>query len=211
MKHQKPPADEKHIKDLKFDPTNARKHNPRNIGLIADALHEVGAARSIVIDEDDIIRAGNGTIEAAAQVGITKVKVVDADGETIIAVRRRGLTEEQKQKLALYDNRAAELAEWDVDALRQLHKANPDALAGLFDPDELAKLLDEGTTEKVDQMTVERPTDVAWVLLAIPVADWPKHQAAVEAMQLDAKFTTMVMRPADGSAGTFSQAEKRPL
>lgn len=39
-----------HLKDLTPDKRNARKHNPRNIGMIVDSLHEVGAARSIVID-----------------------------------------------------------------------------------------------------------------------------------------------------------------
>jgi len=37
--------------DLKPDPQNARKHTRRNVGMITDALQEVGAARSIVIDE----------------------------------------------------------------------------------------------------------------------------------------------------------------
>ncbi len=80
-----------HIKHLKPDSANARKHNPRNIGMIVDSLQEVGASRSIVIDEDDNILAGNGTIEAAAEAGITRLKVVEADGNEIIAVRRRGL------------------------------------------------------------------------------------------------------------------------
>lgn len=42
-----------HIKDLKPDRRNARKHNPRNIDMLTRSLQEVGAARSIVIDEDD--------------------------------------------------------------------------------------------------------------------------------------------------------------
>src|SRR5512146_1681611 len=107
--------DIKHIGDLRPDPRNARKHNPRNIGMIEDALHEVGAARSIVIDEDGTILAGNGVVEAAASAGIERVRVVDADGETIVAVRRKGLTDAQKQRLALFDNRAAETAERDAD------------------------------------------------------------------------------------------------
>ena len=38
--------------------------------MIADSLQVVGAARSIVIDEDGMVLAGNDTIEAAAEVGI---------------------------------------------------------------------------------------------------------------------------------------------
>ena len=106
--------------DLRPDPQNARRHTPRNIGTIVDALHKVGAARSIVIDEDNVILAGNGVFEAAGEAGIERVHVVDADGETIIAVRRSGLTKKQKAELAIADNRAAELAEWDVPALTGL-------------------------------------------------------------------------------------------
>ncbi len=58
------------IADLKPDSRNARKHNQRNLNMIVDALHKVGAARSIVIDEDGVILAGNGVVEAAADAGI---------------------------------------------------------------------------------------------------------------------------------------------
>jgi hypothetical protein len=102
-----------HIKDLVPDRKNRRRHNPRNLGMVVDALHQVGAARSIVIDEDNVVLAGNGVSEAAAEAGITRVQVVDVDGSTLVAVRRRGLSAEQKRALAIYDNRAGELAEWN--------------------------------------------------------------------------------------------------
>lgn len=114
-----------HISDLVPDPENRRRHNPRNIGMVVDALHKVGAARSIVIDENNVILAGNGVTEAAGEAGITKVRVVEASGDEIIAVRRVGLTAEQKRSLAIADNRAAELAEWDPEQLAA------DAAAGL--------------------------------------------------------------------------------
>lgn len=130
-----------HIKNLKPDPRNARKHNPRNIGMVEESLQEVGAARSIVIDENNVVLAGNGVIEAAGNAGITKLKVVDADGSTIIAVRRTGLTAKQKTRLALFDNRAAELAEWDAGVLADLLKDDPDVFKGQWSKDEIAKLL----------------------------------------------------------------------
>jgi ParB-like chromosome segregation protein Spo0J len=120
-----------HIKDLTPDPANARRHTARNVGMLEKALNEVGAARSIVIDEDGTVLAGNATIDAAVQAGITRVQVVDADGETLIAVRRSGLTDEQKTKLALYDNRVAELAEWEPGVLAGIAESGVD-LSGLF-------------------------------------------------------------------------------
>ncbi|HVL65749.1 MAG TPA: DNA methyltransferase [Vicinamibacterales bacterium] len=94
--------------------------------MITDALQEVGAARSIVIDEEGTILAGNATVEAAARAGIEKVLVVDVDGRTLVAVRRRDLAPEQKVKLSVYDNRAAELAEWDPAVLARLQQEFPD-------------------------------------------------------------------------------------
>src|SRR5436190_20864954 len=89
--------DPEHIRDLKPDPENARSHGPRNVGMMVDSLHAVGAGRSIVIDEEGVILAGNGIVEAAAEAGIERVQVVEADGNTIIAVRRTGLTPAQKR------------------------------------------------------------------------------------------------------------------
>lgn len=130
-----------HIGDLIPDPRNARAHTPRNVGAIEAALREVGAARSIVVDEHGIILAGNATVEAAAAAGIEKLRVIDADGETIIAVRRSGLTDEQKRRLALFDNRSAELAEWDTDALAQMVGEGVD-LRGLWSDEELAAVIE---------------------------------------------------------------------
>jgi ParB-like chromosome segregation protein Spo0J len=125
-----------HLSDLHQDPKNARAHNPRNVGMIVDALREVGAARSGVIDEEGRILAGNATWEALAEAGIERVKVVEADGEEWVVVKRSGLTEEQKRRLALFDNRAAELAEWDIEVL-----ADSDGLLdGLFEAWELDDL-----------------------------------------------------------------------
>lgn len=129
-----------HLKDLTSDPRNARKHNPRNVGMIEDALRRVGAARSIVIDEDGVVLAGNATIEAAAAAGIEKVTVVDVDGETIVAVRRSNLNAKQKRQLGALDNRSAELADWDIEQL-QSYIDEGDDLGYLFTDDELAGLM----------------------------------------------------------------------
>lgn len=132
--------------------------------MVVDALHHVGAARSIVIDEDNVILAGNGVTEAAADAGITKVHVVDVDGSTLVAVRRTGLTSEQKRALAIYDNRTAELAEWNAEQL----KADLDAGLSLqpwFSEQEVDALMakhlppKEGLTD-ADATPDERPTSI---------------------------------------------------
>jgi len=141
--------------DLTPDPKNVRRHTPRNVGMITEALHEVGAARSIVIDENGVVLAGNATIEAAAAAGIDKVHVVEADGQTIVAVRRRGLTRKQKARLALFDNRTAELAEWDTELLASLNAELPDLSKGLWKDEELAALFAAGTVPDFQPTSVD--------------------------------------------------------
>ncbi|MGE3276741.1 MAG: DNA modification methylase [Vicinamibacterales bacterium] len=60
----------------------------------------------------------------------------------VVAVRRVGLTEEQKTRLALADNRANELSAWDVDRIREFEAAGVE-LDRFFDVEELEALLGE--------------------------------------------------------------------
>jgi DNA modification methylase len=140
------------IKDLKSDHKNARKRTDRSAKLIAESLQRYGAARSIVIDEDNRILAGNGTIEGAKAAGIKNIRVIETDGTEIIAVKRTGLSEDEKIGLALADNRTSDLSDWDKDMLQQLSAEHD--LAPWFDADDLAEIL--GTAE---QLPAEGLTD----------------------------------------------------
>jgi hypothetical protein len=156
------PADPVRLADLQADPDNRRSHPERNLAMTIEALQAVGAARSIVIDEDNLVLAGNGVTAAAAAAGITKLRVVDVAGDTLVAVRRTGLTPAQKRALALYDNRTAELAEWNVEQLTA-DLQNGEDLTAFFLPDELAELL--GTKKKggltdPDAIPPARPTKI---------------------------------------------------
>ena len=135
------------IADLKFDPQNARVRTAKGEAMIQKSLQEVGAARSIVIDEDGITLAGNGTVEAAGQVGIENVVIVEASGDEIIAVRRVGLTDEQKKKLAYYDNRTGDEAEWDMEQVARDLLGGYDFLDELFDDIQVPEPEKEGTDE----------------------------------------------------------------
>jgi DNA modification methylase len=157
------------IKDLKSDHKNARKRTDRSASLIAESLKRYGAARSIVIDEDGRILAGNGTVEGAKKAGITNVRIIEAEGDELIAVRRAGLSEDEKVGLALADNRSSDLSEWDHEMLRQLSEEHD--LAPWFEDDELlAEVLEpeEGKTDPDDvpeapEEPVTKPGDL-WIL-----------------------------------------------
>ena len=144
------------INDLQNDHKNARKRTDRSSKLIKESLQKFGAARSIVIDENNRILAGNGTIAGAKAVGIKNLKVIETDCKEIIAVKRTGLSEDEKVGLALADNRSSDLSEWDLDMLEELsqeHDLNP-----WFDNDDLKELL--GETEVLPAEGLTDPDDI---------------------------------------------------
>ena len=118
--------------------------------MIVDSLHKVGTGRSIVIDEKNEVLAGNATIEAAGEAGITKVRVIDVNGDEVVAVRRTGLTENQKRELAIFDNRTAELADWDAKQLLEDASNNVD-LSSFFYDEELKSILDQAEDIDLNQ------------------------------------------------------------
>ena len=157
------------VKDLKSDHKNARRRTDRSASLIAESLKRFGAARSIVIDEDGRILAGNGTVEGAKKAGIDKLRIIEAEGDELIAVRRAGLTEDQKVGLALADNRSSDLSEWDNEMLRQLSEEH-DLTPWFEDGELLAEVLDtvEGNTDpddvpEVPEEPITKPGDL-WIL-----------------------------------------------
>jgi hypothetical protein len=90
--------------------------------MIRASLKEIGPFRSIGVDGDNVVRAGNGVFEAAQEMGV-KVRVVDARPGELIAVRRRDLKGKRATRAALLDNRSGELSEWNPEVLTRAHAA----------------------------------------------------------------------------------------
>ena len=109
------------IKDLKFDDKNFNKHTEFGMSLLEKSLRENGAGRSILLDKDNNIIAGNGIVESAGQIGLEKVKIVETTGDEIVAVKRTDISLNSKKgrEMALADNATskADLA-WDDDNLK---------------------------------------------------------------------------------------------
>lgn len=99
------------------DPANARRHDKKNMAAIDASLERFGAARSVVLDGADIVRAGNGTLDRARAAGVDRVLIVEGDGRTLIAVRRKDWTEDEAIAYGVADNRASELGSWDDQGL----------------------------------------------------------------------------------------------
>lgn len=94
------------LSDLRFDDKNFNDHTEYGMSLLSKSLQELGAGRSILIDKDNNIIAGNGIVEAAGQVGIDKVKIIETDGSEIVAVKRTDLELDSAdgRKMAMADN-----------------------------------------------------------------------------------------------------------
>lgn len=104
--------------NIKFDAHNYRRHNDRNKKLIKKSLEELGAGRSILLDAENEIVAGNGVFEQAKALKIP-VKIVETDGSELIAVKRTDLLtdDDKRKKLAVMDNSTSDSSEFDIDLL----------------------------------------------------------------------------------------------
>jgi len=129
----------KKLADYVQNPDNPVAHDPRNLDVVVDSIHKVGAFRSGAASRGKIL-AGNLTWEAMAEAGVEDVVEVTTDGKTWVIVNREDLTPEQERQAAYYDQRGAELAGWDADQLLADLEGGLD-LSGLFGKDELDALL----------------------------------------------------------------------
>lgn len=106
--------------EIRLDRRNYRRHGEENKRIIKKSLEELGAGRSIVIDAEGEIIAGNGVFEQAQELGI-KTKIIETDGSELVVVKRTDLRtqDEKRKKLAVADNAASDSSEWAQDLLRE--------------------------------------------------------------------------------------------
>ena len=114
---------ETNIESLVPDNKNFNKGTEYGDRLMDESLRKFGLARSIVIDKNNRIIAGNKTAEKAADIGFTDVLVVEVDGNQLVAVKRKDidLDSAKGRELALADNATskANLA-WDESLIEEV-------------------------------------------------------------------------------------------
>lgn len=139
---------------IQADKHNANKGTKRGKELLKQSLTELGGGRSILLDKEGNIIAGNKTFEGAQEVGL-KVRVVKAGRDEIVAVQREDLDlndpSGEARRLAYMDNRVAELdLEWDPDQLAADLALGIDLDALGFGANELYLIIGEKGDEDVD-------------------------------------------------------------
>lgn len=101
------------IKTLKLTEIVPYENNPRNndnaVEAVAESIKQCGYVAPIIIDENGVILAGHTRYKALKRLGRKEAEVVI----------RTGLTEEQKKKYRILDNKTNELAEWDFTKLEE--------------------------------------------------------------------------------------------
>jgi len=170
-------VEEVSVESLSHDPTNARKHSERNIAAIVASLQEFGQRRPLVIHGDTVI-AGNGTLEAARVLGWESVSVTRVPEDW---------SPEQASAYAIADNRTAELAAWDNEALLDsLVGLNTELLTATgFDMTDVENLQTLTAAPDLDELfdSIGDPTDedsMTRVSFLVPVDVAAKWEYAVK-------------------------------
>ncbi len=143
------------VAELRPHVGNARVHSAAQIEQIKASMLAFGFTNPLLVDEDGVLIAGHGRLEAATALGMAKVP-------TIVL---RHLSVAQKEALRLADNRIAENATWDQallrDALAAVQAAEIDVAALGFSADELTAILaaaDEAVIDGDPPQDADQPT-----------------------------------------------------
>src|SRR5215207_11778421 len=92
---------------IKPNPQNARTHSKKQIRQIAASIQAVGFTNPVLVDEQGVLLAGHGRLEAARLLGLSSVPAIVLDG----------LSEARKRLLLVADNKITENAGWDRQRL----------------------------------------------------------------------------------------------
>lgn len=90
------------VASLHIDPTNVRVHGADSIQAIKASLTRFGQQKPVVVDTHGTVRAGNGTLQAARELGWVHLACVVTD-----------LAGADAAAFAIMDNRTSEKSEWD--------------------------------------------------------------------------------------------------
>lgn len=105
------------------DNKNFNKGTEYGDRLMDESLRRFGLGRSILIDKNNRIIAGNKTAEKAADIGFTDVLVVEVDGNQLVAVKRKDidLDTSKGRELALADNATGKAnLSWDEKMIAEM-------------------------------------------------------------------------------------------
>ncbi len=139
------------LKKIQVEELIPYENNPRindgAVDAVIESIKQCGYVAPIVVDEDYVILAGHTRRKALMDMGVDEVECIVLEG----------LTEEQKKKYRLYDNKTNELAEWDEELLNgELECLNLDNFTWFDEPEPIVAT-DAGKKEKAEHQSVYCP------------------------------------------------------
>ena len=109
------------INDLIPDDRNFNKGNEKGQELMERSFREHGAGRSILLDKNGRVIAGNKSQQAAIAAGIKRVRVIETTGDELVAVKRTDvdIDSAEGRKMAYLDNLTTQVnLTWDQTELQ---------------------------------------------------------------------------------------------
>ena len=109
------------IEQLAQDQHNFNKGSEQGQELMERSFKEMGAGRSILIDRNGNIIAGNKSQKAAIAAGIKKVRIIETTGDELVAVKRTDvdIDSAEGRKMAYLDNLTTQVnLTWDETELQ---------------------------------------------------------------------------------------------
>lgn len=204
------------LDDITPDDRNANKHTLPGASLMEDSIREDGFGDSITVDKNGKIISGNQRGETVADLQMTDVIVVQSDGTKPIIHQRTDLdleVDERAKRLAIRSNRVGELnLDWDGDILAGLQDEGLNLGELGFDDAALEEILpaEDGSEPELKRIVVKEPKEVVWVLIAIPIEQWPHHHEAVESLRAAAIGGGIVMNDTAPKAPSEPQPTEPP-
>jgi len=104
------------IRDIIPDDHNFNAGTEKGREMIEKSFRELGAGRSILLDKNNRIIAGNKSQQAAIATGIKRVRVIETTGDELVAVKRTDVDIDSKEgrEMALLDNLTTQVnLTWD--------------------------------------------------------------------------------------------------
>lgn len=97
------------LSELIPDNKNFNRHTEFGMQCLEKSIRANKFGRSVLVDKDNRIIAGNGVVETAAAIGETKIKIVETTGDELVVVKRTDLSLDSKagREMALADNSVA--------------------------------------------------------------------------------------------------------
>lgn len=104
------------------DDLNFNKGTVEGEGMLSRSIERFGVGRGVVVDKDNRIVAGNKTVASAIKNGIKRIRVVETEGDQLVAVKRTDVDIDTKKgrEFALADNVVGNVNfEIDMDNVRE--------------------------------------------------------------------------------------------